>query len=610
MPKSKMWFVFYAAIGAGLLLGVVFYILFFSGITHDLAHNTLLGVVVAGALGVLIGFGYYLFFKLTLRAFTWPYLRRAQALVVRPIAPLRPIWSSTELDKLDEILTEALATLERLDLFSSAAKEIVATLDLERTLGHIVGTAAATMPADSGLIFLLDEERGCYTVRASYALPLPDEQVNAISFPAGEGVPGWVVTEGAPLIIADAQGDERVHSVVRQAGVQSLLSVPLVAGGQPLGVLNLFNCNRRDAFDDNDARLSSIYADLAAVAIENARLFDESVRERSKLAAILRDTTDAVIVLDQTERVLLLNQAAEQCLEMETEKVEGLPVCDLGVNDLVAALEAARAADEPVTREVVAPCGRNLYASVSPVRDVGWVAVMQDITPLKELDQLRTEWVAAVSHDLKNPVTTIQMSAMLLDKAGMLNEKQQELLARMQRGSEQLRSLVTDVLDLARLEAGPALRMGVVDPNDVVAKALAEVETLADDKDLSLSVDLPPDLPTVRGDAALLVRALVNLLSNGVKYTPREGRVAVCAQPQDGMLQFEVSDTGRGIPADALPHLFDRFYRVPGSEQSFEGSGLGLSIVKSVVEKHGGRVWVESEPGQGSTFAFTVPLNR
>jgi signal transduction histidine kinase len=280
------------------------------------------------------------------------------------------------------------------------------------------------------------------------------------------------------------------------------------------------------------------------------------------------------------------------------------------VDDLVYALKEARNAKDAVVREVAVPTGGTLYASVSPVQSVGWVIVMQDITPLKELDKLRTEWVATVSHDLKNPIAAVQLSAGLLEKAGPLNEMQHEILAKLHRGSERMRSLVTDVLDLARLEAGPALRASAVDPLDFIAETIADVETMASNKSLTLITDLPSSLPAVRGDAALLARVMSNLLSNAIKYTSTGGQVTVRAQPQDDVLQIEVTDTGHGIPEKALPHIFDRFYRVPGSEEEAEGTGLGLSIVRSIVEKHGGRIWVESEENKGSTFAFTVPVEK
>jgi PAS domain S-box-containing protein len=606
MPKTKQWIVFYVAIGVGMVWGAIGYFLFFL-VAREIVQDPAVGVAIAGAFGLAIGLAFYLFFKFTLRTFTWPFLQRAQALTTRPLAELPRAWPSSELDKLEEVIDEALATLERLDLFSEIAGEIVATLDPQKTLGRIVATAVETLPATSGLIFLLDEETQRYTVRAHYLLPLLDGQTEQISFAAGEGVPGWVVTQGQPLIISDAQTDERVHPLIREAGVKSLLSAPLSIGGRQIGALDLFNDEVTNAFDEHDVHLTKIYADLAAVAIDNARLYQSVEDERHRFAAILSDTTDAIVVSDQAGQVLLFNSAAEECLGHLTV---GQPLSALGVDDLVTALDEARRAKHSVVQEIATPDGRTLYASVSPVHDVGWVIVTQDVTSLKELDKLRTQWVAAVSHDLKNPIAAVQLSAGLMEKAGPLNDMQKEILEKMQRGSERLRSLVTDVLDLARLEAGPALRLGTVNPVEIIAETISDAETLAADKGLALMTDLPPELPPVRGDAVLLNRVMANLLSNAIKYTPPGGQVTVRAKPQDKVLQIEVIDTGRGIPAESLPHIFDRFYRVPDGEEGVEGTGLGLSIVKSIVEKHGGRVWVESEEGTGSTFAFTVPVSQ
>jgi PAS domain S-box-containing protein len=607
MPKSRQWIVFYIAIGVGMVWSLIGYLTFFV-VAHEIVQNPVVGVALAVAFGLAIGFAFYLFFKLTLRAFTWPFLRRAQALTTRPIAKLPKAWSSSELDKLEEVIEEALTTLERLDLFSEIAGEIVATLDPQKTLGRIVATAVETLPATAGLVFLLDEESQRYTVRVHYLLPLLDGQTEQISFAVDEGVPGWVATQGQPLIISDAQTDERVHPLIREAGVKSLLSAPLSIGGRPIGALNLFNDELADAFDVHDVHLTKVYADLAAVAIDNARLYQSVEDERHRFAAILSDTTDAIVVLDQAGQVLLFNAAAEDFLG---DLATGQPVGALGTDDLVTALDDARRAKSSIVREIATPDGQTLYASVSPVHDVGWVTVMQDISSLKELDKLRTQWVAAVSHDLKNPIAAVQLSAGLMEKAGPLNEMQKEILEKMHRGSERLRSLVTDVLDLARLEAGPALRMGVVSPVEVIAEAISDAETLATENGLTLMTDLPPELPPVRGDAALLGRVMANLLSNAIKYTPSGGQVTVCAQPlDDDRLQIEVIDTGYGIPSESLPRIFDRFYRVPSSEEEAEGTGLGLSIVKSIVEKHGGKIWVESEEGAGSTFAFTVPVER
>jgi signal transduction histidine kinase len=189
---------------------------------------------------------------------------------------------------------------------------------------------------------------------------------------------------------------------------------------------------------------------------------------------------------------------------------------------------------------------------------------------------------------------------------GPLNEQQLERIMIIQRGAEQLRSLVTGVLDLARLEAGPALRLAALNLADVVSASLSEVEHLVTKNQQQFVVDTPHPLPSLMGDGALLQRALVNLLSNAIKYTPANGIIRLRAINTSASVSLEVIDNGPGIPEEALPHLFDRFYRVPGT--TAEGTGLGLSIVKSIVEKHGGRVEARSEPGKGSTFVMTLPI--
>jgi signal transduction histidine kinase len=232
---------------------------------------------------------------------------------------------------------------------------------------------------------------------------------------------------------------------------------------------------------------------------------------------------------------------------------------------------------------------------------------MQDITALKELEQLRTEWIATISHDLKNPITAIQLSSSLLRSAGTLNDRQQQVLEGIQTNGRRLIDLVTNTLDLARLETEPTLPRQVIAPSVILAQAFAEVQTLAAARHQTLSYSIDPDIPTIRGDLNALSRALANLLSNAIKYTPDHGAIDVHITEKPYLVQLEVKDTGRGIPTEAIPHLFDRFYRVPGSQDVAEGTGLGLYIVKRIVNRHGGEIWVESEVGKGSTFAFTIP---
>ncbi len=397
------------------------------------------------------------------------------------------------------------------------------------------------------------------------------------------------------------------QEIVQTEGLVNHISAAIVHQDNVVGVINLATRSKAVDLSTHLPLLKAIGSEIGAAVI-NAHLYQTVHREQRKLAAILNDTADLVLVLDEAGKILLVNAATERTLKIQADDVTECPLTDLGIAALVDALTDAQQANASIVREVEITKGCILYASVSPVHDVGWVMVMQDITPLKELDHLRTEWVASVSHDLKNPLALVQLSTDLLAHAGPLNEQQRDILQRVQFGTQRLRALVTDVLDLARLEAGPTLKIQPVNLHQIVANALEAVEEMTRTKGHQISADLPPILPLAQGNEALLVQVLVNLLSNAVKYTPPNGQIKVHASQHGDALQMMVTDTGRGIPDEAIPHLFDRFYRVPGSEIDNEGTGLGLSIVKTIVEKHNGCIHVESQVNLGTTFTVILPI--
>ncbi len=391
------------------------------------------------------------------------------------------------------------------------------------------------------------------------------------------------------------------------AAIRSWIGAPLIVRGQGIGVLTI-DKHVPGFYTQNDADTANVFATQFATAIQNARLHQAVARQRDRLAAILTDASDAVIVVDTNNLIWLVNPAAEHYLQIKRARVAGRALDCLNLPELDEAFASAQANQIPVMCEIAASGGASFHASLAPVRDVGWVIVMQDITPLKELDRLRTDWVAAVSHDLKNPIQVIQMGAAMLELDGPLNDEQLEHIQMIQRSAMQLSDLVTNVLDLARLEAGPPLRVVSVSPPNVIGAAMSEIEHLATTKRQRLTVELGPALPLLMGDENLLRRMLTNLLSNAIKYTPEGGSIAVRARTANGSLEIEIADNGQGIPIDALPHLFDRFYRAPNT--AAPGSGLGLSIVKSIVDKHNGSVHVASIPGQGSTFTVSLPASK
>jgi signal transduction histidine kinase len=251
-----------------------------------------------------------------------------------------------------------------------------------------------------------------------------------------------------------------------------------------------------------------------------------------------------------------------------------------------------------------------------PIRDagqgVGAALILEDVTRFRLLDEVKTNLVATVSHELKTPLTGIRLALHLLveEAIGPLNPKQLELALDARDHAERMLAVVENLLDLARLQEGP--RQMAARPEavaDLLQAAAEAVRPRAHDKGIAVEVAVPADLPPVRADAGQLGHALNNLLDNALTYTEPGGRVTLGAAAVDGQVTLTVQDTGRGIPAEYLPHVFERFFRVPG--QSAEGgTGLGLAIVREIVTAHGGTVTCESQPGAGTTFQLTLPLAR
>ncbi len=336
---------------------------------------------------------------------------------------------------------------------------------------------------------------------------------------------------------------------------------------------------------------------------------------RQRLAAVLASTPDPVLVIDQQNRLLLSNPAAWRVLGLGTEWEEGQPIDQViqhkGLLDLLGA-----AADEKRIDEIRLGEDRSYYATAAPVlaegHRVGRVCILRDITYFKELDALKSEFVATVSHDLRSPLTLMRGYATMLEMVGELNEQQSNYVRRIVSGVESMSRLVSNLLDLGRIEAGIGLQLEMLPVHDIVERVTGALQLQATQKRINLTTHIPEHtIPLIEADQALLQQALHNLVENAIKYTEPGGQVSVRLGTRPDCLVFEVSDTGIGIAPVDQPRLFEKFFR--GAQQGAKksgGSGLGLAIVKSIVERHGGQIWVESQLGKGSTFYMSIPLRQ
>ncbi|MCQ3938950.1 MAG: hypothetical protein DPW18_18175 [Chloroflexi bacterium] len=369
-------------------------------------------------------------------------------------------------------------------------------------------------------------------------------------------------------------------------------------------------------FSDSDVRFVTTLAGQAALAVANAHLYLNVEASRRQLEAIINSTPDPVIVTDHRNRLLIANRAAAAALGqgmddassgMETEKVVKL-------KPLLTLLQGA--ASEKQSAEIMLSDKRTYLATASPVmvegRQIGRVCIMRDVTHFKELDSLKSEFVATVSHDLRSPLTLMRGYATMLDTVGELNEQQQGYVKKIISGVENMSRLVNNLLDLGRIEIGVGLQVEHVTVLDIIERVTSALQLQAAQKNIVLNVELPRDMPhAVEADQALLHQAVYNLVENAIKYTPENGRVFIRTISQPDYLIFAIEDSGIGITPEDIPYLFEKFYRGRQREaRSQPGSGLGLAIVHSIAESHRGRVWVESTVGKGSIFYLQIPLTQ
>lgn len=504
---------------------------------------------------------------------------------------------------------DELASLNRI------ARTVGSTLDLDQVLREIIGELNQSVRVEAGSVLLLDEARqDLYFVTT---LEGGLERFLDVRLPIGVGIVGCVAKTGEPALVNDVASDPRFYDKVSSdVGfvTRSILCVPLISRDRIIGVIELLNKVEGD-FDQQDLeRLQSISATVA-VAIENAGLYEQTEEERSRLDAILTSTADVVIATDAQRRLLLINPAAAQAFHLDPEEHVGKPLGEaLAHGGLRGLFERAEGRSRPFTDELTLEEGTTYNVDVSPVRGaggtiLGHVAVMQDITTLKELDQMKSDFVATVSHDLKNPLTSVRGFADLIRITGELNPEQEQFIGRIKDATEGMAALIGDLLDIGKIEAGIEMKQVPCDVGDLAAEVVSELEIRSQMKSLTVTLEKPDGVPLVIGDPDRLKQVLMNLVGNAIKYTDSGGDVRVWFSTDDGQLVTSVQDSGIGIAPRDQKQLFQKFYRVQSEETAeIEGTGLGLAIARSIVERHRGRIWVESDLGKGSTFSFSLPL--
>ena len=481
----------------------------------------------------------------------------------------------------------------------------------------LADNAASVMPCDYLAICLQDSEEAGYIVHPLADLGAPEPP--ARRYPAGAGLAGRAIVAGRPLLVADLaappEGAGTLEAGWAAAGLRAALIAPLRRGGDLPGAL-VFAARAAGVYGPEDARVAGFLAAGIAAALGTSRAYQGLADEHSTLGAVVGSMQDAVVVVSTDGLVLMANPAVHAMLGLDSQAItgtllaEGLPEGEL--RDLLAA-------GTPGVVELPLPDGRTAQASVVPVRTpygepVGVAAILRDVSHFKELEQMKNTFVSTVSHDLKNPIAGITLTAEMMQRAGAANPRHAEHCSMILKVAKSMSELTGDLLDLGRIESGLEAPREPVDLVALVHEALAALGPQAEAKGIALSADLL-ERAVVSASPGRMRQVLLNLAGNAVKYTGAGGQVRVTISEEEAAagaagagFRVAITDTGFGIPATALPYVFDKFYRVTSkTTRGIEGTGLGLAITKSLVEAHGGRIWVESQEGRGSAFAFVLP---
>jgi len=337
---------------------------------------------------------------------------------------------------------------------------------------------------------------------------------------------------------------------------------------------------------------------------------EQQVKELQKLETILTHIEGGVMILDEAERILLTNPAMRTAFGLGDSKLSGRPVREVVQHPDLNTLLENSGRDPLKPHEIHFADGRAFNAHSTPIPQIGVAITMEDITYLKALDRLKSDFVYTVSHDLRSPLTAILGYIELLDRVGPLNDHQREFVQRVQASVQSITDLVNNLLDLGRIEAGFDTQKEVIPLEGILRYTLDTISNQITEKKQNLCLEMPAHIPYLLSNPIRLRQMLDNLLGNAIKYTPEGGDVSIKVEVEGDQVILCISDTGPGIPPADQPHIFDKFYRAGNIPKDVPGSGLGLAIVKSIVDNHSGRIWVESTLGKGSTFTVVLPIYR
>lgn len=513
---------------------------------------------------------------------------------------------------------------------ADAAVEAAPITELDTTLRRLVHRIAMILQADKVVMMFFDREAG-ELIGIPPAYGVDEDMLSMFRIRATHGVSGKVFREGRPMIfsdpVTDKEASEDPFSILH---VTNGLTVPLVIEKRDeenrvidrttIGVLHAFNKRHGEEFTEEDVRLLERMAKSAAAVISNLRMYQEIVEEKEELLHTIESLYAGLVLISPDGRVLQMNASARTIFDPKGESV-GKDFREViqseEVQKLIEDTNAGRETPPAIELSIVLDNHERVYhVQAAQVRSedgrqIGTVAILNDVTELKNIERMKSAFVATVSHELRTPLTAIKgfISTLLADDS-FPEEDRREFYTIIDHECDRLTRLINDLLNIARIEAGESLKPNYAEVDlKKLAHKVVMIQQQASNKH-KLILEAPDEFPTIIGDEDKLDQILTNLISNAIKYSPDGGNVWVRLEAADDKVHISVQDQGIGIPKEHLPKVFDRFHRVHTEDnRKIYGTGLGLYLVKHLVEQiHLGKVWAESEVGVGSTFHVELPM--
>lgn len=502
---------------------------------------------------------------------------------------------------------------------AESAAVITATLNLDDVLQGILEQISQALRVEVVSLALIDPKGKELEFRASTGRQY--QNVVGMRLEIGEGVAGWVAQEGHGVVISDAYQDPRFYPEIdRQLGFEtrSIACAPVCFRREVIGIVEAIN-PLDGAFDPDALLVLTGIGSLAGTAIQHAQLFERLQAAHQRYRELFEDSIDPIMVTDWRGCILETNRQAEITTGLNNEALRTLTIESLGMVDIEKVgkqfenLSSGKTISYEATLHVSG--GREIPVQVHArqvmiegVSHLQWI--LRDITERKNLDSLRDDLISMIYHDLRSPLANVVSSLDVLSSILPLQSASaaKSLLDIAVRSTERIQRLTNSLLDINRLEAGQAVgNRQPVAPFALASDAVDAVAPIAQNKNLEISLAIPAELPSVLVDGDMIRRVLVNLTENAIKFTPPGGKIYIAAQEDGGFVRIWVNDEGPGIPLEERERIFDKFTRLRAKEGP-RGLGLGLAYCRLAVVGHGGRIWVEGELGEGSSFNFTLPV--